>query len=314
MPMGLEMREAFGQMLVELGQENDKVVVLDADVKTTTRTVHFDEAFPKRFFQFGIAEQNMFAAAGGLATLGLIPFPCTLAVFAVKRACDQIRVNIAYPKLNVKIAGSYAGMLTGKCGATHQTVQDLSIMRSMPNMRVIDPADNAELRQVMKTAVKYNGPVYFRVMRPEVPNIFDDGYRFEWGKSIVLREGEDITLIGTGLMTSRALDAADQLHKKGIKARVIHMPCLKPIDKQAIISASKETKAIITVENHSIYGGLGSSVAEVLSEEAPCLQRRLGFQDIFLESAPDEDLFKKYRLTSKDIIDQVQFLLSKKAK
>jgi len=309
--MSLEMREAFGQTLVDLGQKNEKIIVLDADMKTSTRTVHFDEAFPRRFFQFGIAEQNMFAASGGLATLGLIPFPCTLAVFAVIRACDQIRVNIAYPKLNVKIPGSYAGMLVGRCGVTHQTVQDLSVMRSMPNMVVIDPADNIELNRIMKAIIEYNGPVYFRVMRSEVPDIFNESYKIKWGKAVILKEGEDVTIIGTGLMTAKALGAAEELHKKGIKARVIHMPFIKPIDKQAIISASIETKAIITVENHSIYGGLGSSVSEVLSEEKPCALKRLGFKDIFLESASDEDLFLKYNLTEKDIVEHTQILLSR---
>jgi transketolase len=310
----MEMREVFGHILVELGKENPKVLVLDADVKTTTRTDIFAEALPKQFFQFGIAEQNMFCAAAGLATLGFIPFPTTLAVFAARRACDQVEISIAYPRLNVKIPGTYNGIPIGRQGATHASVDDLSIMRSMPNMRVVDPADNLELRQVMRAAVEYYGPVYFRVSRPEAPNVLDEGYNFQWGKSVVLRDGENLTLISTGVTTSRTVMAADILAKKGIGARVIHMPCLKPIDKEAIITASDETKTIVTVENHSIYGGLGSAVAEVLVENAPCRQKRLGFQDVFLEGASDEELFRKHKLTPDAIADDAIAFLQQKQK
>ena len=308
---GLEMREAFGRMLVELGREDSRIVVLDADLNTSTRTVLFAEAFPKRFFQFGIAEQNMFGVAAGLATQGFIPFPTTFAVFATERACDQVRVSIAYPKLNVKIPGCYPGIPTGKAGATHQSLQDLSNMRSMPNMRVVDPGDNNELKQVMLAAVRYDGPVYFRVQRPEVPDILGDGYRFEWGKAALLQNGGDATVIGTGIMTASCLEAANELRRQGLEVRVLHMPCIKPIDAEAIVAAARETKAIVTVENHSINGGLGSAVAEVLAEDAPCYLKRLGFQDTFLESAPDEDLYVKYGLGVEHIVEGVKALVSK---
>lgn len=302
-----EMREAFGQMLVELGRENPDIFVLDADLNTSTRTVLFAEEFPKRFIQCGIAEQNMMGIAAGLATAGCIPFPTTFAVFATKRACDQISISIAYPRLNVKIPGSYPGLPTGKAGATHQSVQDLAIMRAMPNMRVIDPGDNEELRQVMRAGVAYDGPVYFRVTRPAVPDLpWPEGYNFEWGKAVTLRAGTDIALLGTGFMTARCLDAAAILEEKGISVRVDHHPCLKPFDREAAADAGRACGAIVTAENHSIIGGLGSAVAEALVELCPVPMQRIGIKDKFVETGEMADLFVKYQTRAEDIVSAAE--------
>ena len=308
-----EMREVFGKMLVTLGQENPKIFVLDADLNTSTKTVYFADAFPKRFIQCGVAEQNMMGIAAGLATMGLIPFPTTFAVFATKRACDQVSISIAYPRLNVKIPGSYPGLPTGKAGATHQSVQDLAIMRAMPNMRVIDPGDNTELRQVMRAVVDYDGPVYFRVTRAAVPKIaWPEGYEFQWGKAVTLREGGDVSLLGTGFMASYCLEAAELLAKEGIEARVDHHPCLKPIDRDAIAAAARETGAIVTAENHSIIGGLGGAVAEVLAESYPVPMLRIGVKDQFVETGEIPDLFTKYEARPEDIARAAKRVLQMK--
>lgn len=306
-----EMREAFGKTLVELGKRDKRIVVLDADLKTSTRTVYFAEAFPNRFFQCGVAEQNMMGIAAGMSTLGLIPFPTTFAVFATKRACDQVSISIAYSNANVKIPGTYCGLFTGKAGATHQSVQDLSNMRAMPNMRVAAPGDPQELRAVMIASVQYKGPVYFRVPRVTMSSLFDKGYEFRWGKGICLRGGKDTTIIGTGIMTAKALEAAELMGKDGISVRVIHMPCLKPIDRGIIEKAARETGAILTVENHSIIGGLGSAVAEVLVETVPVFMGRVGVKDAFVETGDDEDLLEKYEMTSKHIAKKAKELLKR---
>jgi len=298
-----EMREAFGQMLVELGRENPNIFVLDADLNTSTRTVLFAEEFPKRFIQCGVAEQNMMGIAAGLAATGCIPFPTTFAVFATKRACDQVSISIAYPRLNVNIPGSYPGLPVAKAGATHQSVEDLAIMRAMPNMRVVDPGDNEELRQVMRAAVEYAGPVYFRVSRPAVPDLpWPTGYSFQWGKAVTLREGTDIALLGTGFMTARCLGAAAALAQKGISARVDHHPCLKPFDQEAVADAAHKCGGILTTENHSIIGGLGSAAAEALVETCPVPMRRIGIQDQFVETGEVADLFAKYHTRMEDIV------------
>jgi transketolase len=311
--MTAEMREVFGQTLVELGRENPDIFVLDADLNTSTRTVLFAEAFPKRFIQCGIAEQNMMGIAAGLAAAGCIPFPTTFAVFATKRACDQVSISIAYPRLNVKIPGSYPGLPTGKAGATHQSVQDLAIMRSMPNMRVIDSGDNDELRQVMRAAVAYDGPVYFRVTRPAVPELpWPEGYNFEWGKAVTLRAGMDIALLSTGFMTARCLDAAAMLAEKGISARVDHHPCLKPFDREAVADAASSCGAIVTAENHSIIGGLGSAAAEALAELCPVPMRRVGVKDQFVETGEMADLFVKYQTRAEDIVSAAEAALRMK--
>jgi transketolase len=308
-----EMREVFGRMLVELGHENPDIFVLDADLNTSTRTIDFAETFPKRFIQCGVAEQNMMGIAAGLATTGCIPFPTTFAVFATKRACDQISISIAYPRLNVKIPGSYPGLPTGKAGATHQSVQDLAIMRAMPNMRVVDAGDSEELRQVMRAAVEYVGPVYFRVTRPGVPNLpWPQGYTFQWGKAVTLREGSDVALLGTGFMTARCLGTAEALAEKGVSARVDHHPCLKPFDREAVADAARCCGAIVTAENHSIVGGLGSAVAEALVELCPVPMRRIGVQDQFVETGEVADLFAKYQTRVEDIVRTVEDVLGAK--
>ncbi len=307
-----EMREAFGETLVELGRENPDIFVLDADLNTSTKTDLFLAEFPRRFIQCGIAEQNMFGIAAGLAASGAIPFPSTFAVFASKRACDQVSISIAYPRLNVKIPGCYPGLPTSKAGASHQSVEDLAIMRAMPNMRVLDPGDNNELRQVMRAAVAYDGPVYFRVTRPAVPDITPPDYRFQWGKALNLRPGSDVTLIGTGFMTFFCLQAADLLAGDGIAARVDHHPCLKPIDREAILDAAARTGAIVTAENHGITGGLGSAVAEVLVEGAPVPMARVGVRDTFVECGEVPDLFVKYHVRPEDIAEAAHQVIGKR--
>jgi len=308
--MAKQMREVFGEMLVGLGQENRDVFVLDADLCTSTMAHLFRDAFPRRFLQCGIAEQNMFGVAAGLAAAGAIPFPVTFAVFATKRACDQVSISIAYPKLNVKIPGSYPGLPTGKAGATHQSVEDLAIMRAMPHMMVVDPGDNEELRQVMSASIEYSGPVYFRVTRASTADIpWPKGYRFQWGKAITLREGSDVTLIGTGFMTGLCLLAADALVEKGVSARVDHHPCLKPLDRQAVEEAARVTGAIVTVENHSVLGGLGGAVAEVQTELCPVPQRRVGIRDRFVETGEIPELFDRYRMRVVDIIRAAEDVL-----
>lgn len=295
-------RKAFGEALVDLGKVNPDVLVLDADVGTSTQSALFRDAFPDRFYQCGIAEQNMVGIAAGLATMGFIPFVSTFAVFAARRASDQIAISVAYPKLNVKINGSYGGVPTGKAGATHQAFEDLAIMRAIPNIKVFVPADAVETRQIVFAAAEMDGPVYIRTVRCEVPVIFDASYEFIPGKAITLREGEDVAIISTGMMTPKALKAVDILSQQDISARLIHMPTLKPIDEDAIVSAAGEIGRIVTVENHSIIGGLGSAVAEVLAEQALARLKRIGFRDCFGESGDDEKVFSKYGANTEHIV------------
>ena len=302
-------RAAYGDALVELGRINPNVVVLDADVGTSTQTMRFQKVFPERFYQIGVAEQNMMGIAAGLASVGLIPYACTFAVFAGKRACDQVSISIAYPKLNVKVSGAYGGIPTGKAGATHQSVEDIAIMRAMPNMTVIVPADAVEVEKVIFAAAEYDGPMYIRTVRCPVPVIFDEDYQFVLGKSVTFKEGNDITIISTGMMTAKAIAASDILAKSGIKARVIHMPTIKPIDKEAIVKAASETKALVTVENHSVIGGLGGAVAEVLTELHPTYLKRLGLQDHFGESGDNEAIFSKYGMNTENIVGAVKEML-----
>ncbi|MDO8686322.1 MAG: transketolase C-terminal domain-containing protein [Clostridiales bacterium] len=307
-----EMRESFGKQLIKLGKEYFNMYVLDADLNSSTRTVLFMENFPKRFLQLGIAEQNMVGVAAGLALEGKIPIACTFADFLTKRACDQISISVAYPRLNVKLAGAYPGLFTGKAGATHQAIQDLANMRAMPNMRVVAPCDNYELSEVMKAMMEYCGPVYFRISRQRVSQIIPGGAGFEWGKGIVLQSGNDVTLVGTGLASQWALQAARELAKQGIGARMLHMSCLKPFDRELMLAAARETGAVVTVENHSIIGGLGSATAEVLAEEYPVPVQRIGIRDQFTETGADDDLIKKYGLTIDDIIDAAKRAISVK--
>lgn len=305
----IEARLAYGEALRDLGKENAKVVVFDADVGASTYTNKFKEAFPDRFYQMGIAEQNMVCVAAGMSTTGWIPHISTFAVFAAKRAADQVRVSIAYAKTNVKINGAYGGIPTGKAGATHQSVEDIAVMRAMPNMTVICASDAQETRQAVFRITEFEGPVYLRTVRCPVPVIFDENYKFEIGKSYILHEGDDITIISTGMMTPKALQAVCELEKKKIYVRLIHMPTIKPIDRNAIVKASKDIGKIITVENHSCIGGLGGAVSEVLTDEAPCFLKRLGFPDRFGESGDDEEIFTKYGINTKNIISAVEDFL-----
>ena len=304
-------RTAFGEALVEIAKERTDIVVLDADVATSTKTSIFRETFPERFFEMGIAEQNMMGVAAGMAsTQKIIPFAVTFAVFATKRVCDQVSISIAYPKLNVKIVGSYGGIPTGKAGATHQAFEDIAIMRAIPNMTVIVPADAVEMKHAVRECVKYNGPVYLRCIRCDTPIIFGEDYQFEWNKGVILQKGKDITIVSTGIMTPVAQKAAKILVDAGIDVRLIHLHTIKPIDKDILIQASTETERIITVENHSIIGGLGSAVAEVVSENKPALIKRIGIEDTFGESGSLEDLFSKYGLTSENIVKVVKKIIN----
>ena len=306
-------RTAFGEALVEIAKERNDIVVLDADVASSTKASIFKEAFPDRFFEMGIAEQNMMGVAAGMATTKkIIPFAVTFAVFATKRACDQVSISIAYPKLNVKIVGSYGGIPTGKAGATHQAFEDIAIMRTMPNMTIIVPADAIEMKQAVKACVNYDGPVYLRCIRCETPIIFDKNYKFEWNKGVTLRDGEEVTIVSTGMMTPEALIATDILVDQGIDVRLVHLHTIKPIDKDILLKASIETRHIVTVENHSIIGGLGGAVAEVLSESEPALIKRIGIEDTFGESGSLNDLFCKYGLTAENIVKEVKEIIKKK--
>jgi transketolase len=295
-------RTGFGEGLVELGQQNPALVVFDSDVCESTFTNKFRVAFPDRFYEMGIAEANMIGTAAGMSTLGFMPWVSTFAVFIAKRAVDQVRVSIAYPKLNVKLNGAYGGIPTGNAGATHQSVEDVAVMRAMPNMTVLVTADAVEAAQAVIASGRHEGPLYLRTARDPVPVIFDASHEFEIGRSYVLRQGRDVAIIANDMMTAKALDAAVELDKDGIQARVIHLPTIKPIDAEVIVKASREIGRVITVENHSRIGGLGGAVAEVLAEIGPCYQRRLGFPDTFGESGPTEAIFDKFGMNTKDII------------
>lgn len=305
-------RDAFGKALMELGSENKDVVVLDADLASSTRAAYFAEKYPDRFFEMGVAEQNMMGVAAGLASIGKIPFVTTFAVFATKRACDQVTISVAYPNLNVKIIGAYTGILSGCTGATHQAIEDISIMRAIPNMIVLDPCDPEEMRQAVKVIAKYMGPVYMRETRDEWPEVFNKSYRFRIGKASEVRRGNNAAIIACGMMTQESIKASKILDKEGISARVINMSTIKPIDKDMIIKCAKETGAIITAENHNIYGGLGSAVCEVLSEEVPTPLLRVGIKDTFGESGSNQELLKKYDMDSEYIAGAVKKVIKKK--
>ncbi|TCS83290.1 transketolase family protein [Tepidibacillus fermentans] len=298
-------RDAYGKALVEIAEKYPNIVVLDADLAKSTKTIDFAKKYPERFFDMGIAEANMIGTAAGLATTGKIPFVSTFALFGTLRVGDMIRNSICYPKLNVKIAVTHSGLTLGEDGASHQAVEDIAMMRAIPNMTVIVPADAEETRQVIHAAAEYDGPMYIRLGRPAVPVIFDENYKFEIGKGTVVKEGSDVTIIAMGVMVSPAIEAAKQLEQEGISARIINMSSVKPIDQEMIIKAAKETKGIVTAEEHNIYGGLGSAVAEVVTEHAPTIVRRVGVEDTFGESGKPDELLEKYGLTKEHIIEEV---------
>ena len=307
----ISMRDAFGRALLELGNVNQQIVVLDADLTAATKVDMFAAAHPGRFFEIGIAEQNMMGIAAGLAAMGFIPFTSTIACFASKRDLDQIRVMIAQPNLNVNIAGACSGLLAGKGGKTHQSVQDIAIMRSMPNMVVLVPGDGVEAAKAVPVAAEYDGPVYLRLTRDPSPIIFDDNYDFQIGRAVVLREGHDVTIMTTGLMGPRALEAADELSQEGINAHVLHLPTVKPLDEEAIVAAAKKTGLVVTAEEHSILGGLGGGVAEILGEKLPTLMKRVGLKDTYAESGPNEAMLDKYGLTTRYITQACRDLIAK---
>ncbi|SCY48774.1 transketolase family protein [Alkaliphilus peptidifermentans] len=306
MTIKIATRDAYGDALIELGKENPNVVVLDADLSKSTKTHGFSKEFPDRFFNVGIAEQNLIGMAAGLATAGKIPFASTFAMFATGRAFEIIRNSVAYPKLNVKICATHSGLTVGEDGASHQSLEDIACMRAIPNMTVIVPADGIEAKKAIFAVAEKNGPVYVRLGRPNVPVINDEDYQFEIGKGVTLKDGNDITIIATGIMVSKALEASEALAQEGINARVINIHTIKPIDEELIIKAAKETGKIVTVEEHNIIGGLGSAVAEVISENCPVPLKRIGTADTFGESGKPDELLEKYGLTAEAIAKAVK--------
>lgn len=300
-------REAYGKALARIGQENENIVVLDADLSKSTKTADFKKVCPDRFINMGIAEGNMMTVAAGLASCGKIPFASTFAMFAAGRAFEQIRNSICYPKLNVKVCATHAGITVGEDGASHQSVEDIALMRSIPNMVVISPSDAVEAEAAIEAIVKYNGPCYVRLGRSGVPVINDNTeYKFEIGKGITLREGKDVSIIATGIMVEAALEAANILAEDGIKAKVINIHTIKPIDEELIAKAARETGLIVTAEEHSVIGGLGSAVAEVVTANLPVPVIRVGIKDTFGESGKPAELLKAYGLTSEDIVKAVK--------
>lgn len=299
-------RQSYGEALAKLGKENDKIVVLDADLSKTTKTEIFARQFPDRFFDVGIAEQNLMGVSAGMAVSGFIPYASSFAVFAAGRGYDQIRNSIAYPNLNVKICASHSGVTAGEDGATHQMIEDLSMMRTLPNMTVLCTSDDIQTKWAVKEISKINGPVYLRLCRLATPVIYDENTKFEIGKGYQFGEGTDATVIATGVVVAEALKAQEELKKQGIDIRVIDMHTIKPLDKDIIIKAAKETKKIITIEDHNIIGGLGSSVCEVLSEEYPTKVIRMGIKDTFGTSGKGTELMKHFNITAEDIIKKVK--------
>ncbi|GAB4243442.1 MAG: transketolase family protein [Thermoleophilia bacterium] len=295
-------RDAFGRALTELGRHDQRIVVLDADLATSTKVSMFAAEFPERFFEVGIAEQNMVSMAAGLAAMGFVPFTSTFACFASKRATDQVRICVAQPRLPVVLTGAYSGLLAGKTGKTHQSVQDIAIFRSMPEMTVVVPGDAVETAGAVRAAVEWGRLEYLRLTRDPAPVVFDGGYEFRIGRGVVVREGADVALVTTGLMLARALDAAERLGREGIESHVLHLPTVKPLDEEAVLAAAAKTAAVVTAEEHNVIGGLGSAVAEVLSERRPGVVRRVGIGDVFGESAPNEELLHKYGLTAEHIV------------
>ena len=300
-------RESYGNALVELGAEHDNLIVLDADLAAATKTGVFKKAYPDRHIDCGIAECNMMGIAAGLSTTGIVPFASTFAMFAAGRAFEQVRNSIGYPHLNVKIGATHAGISVGEDGATHQCNEDIALMRSIPGMVILNPADDVEAKACVKAAYEYNGPVYLRFGRLAVPVINDrPDYKFELGKGVVLREGKDVTIVATGLCVSSALEAAEKLAADGIDAKIINIHTIKPLDEELIVAAAKETGKVVTVEEHSVIGGLGSAVCDALAEKCPVPVKKIGVQDVFGESGPAVALLAKYKLDGEGVYEQVK--------
>ena len=300
-------RESYGNALVELGAEHDNLIVLDADLAAATKTGVFKKAYPDRHIDCGIAECNMMGIAAGLSTTGIVPFASTFAMFAAGRAFEQVRNSIGYPHLNVKIGATHAGISVGEDGATHQCNEDIALMRTIPGMVILNPADDVEAKACVKAAYEYNGPVYLRFGRLAVPVINDrPDYKFGLGKGVVLREGKDVTIVATGLCVSSALEAAEKLAADGIDAKIINIHTIKPLDEELIVAAAKETGKVVTVEEHSVIGGLGSAVCDALAEKCPVPVKKIGVQDVFGESGPAVALLAKYKLDGEGVYEQVK--------
>lgn len=305
-------RSQYGKTLVELGRENKDIVVLDADLSCSTQTAMFGKEFPERFFNMGISEQDMMTTAVGLATTGKIPFVSTFSMFAAGRAWDQIRNSICYPKFNVKIVATHGGITVGEDGASHQALEDLSIMRSIPNMMVVVPADCTETAEVIKFAAQYNGPMYIRIARTNVPDVFDkETYKFNPNKAIIVTEGEDVTLVTNGETLAEAIDCVELLKEQNINAELIHLPVIKPIDTETIVKSAQKTKKVVTIENHSIIGAIGSAICETLSENCPTSVLRIGTNDEFGQSGEQRKLMEHYGLTGEKLAEKVVKFLGK---
>lgn len=307
--MGKATRESYGMALVELGRDNKDIVVLDADLSKSTKTNDFKSKFSDRFFNIGIAEQNLMGVAAGLANVGKIPFASTFAVFASGRAFEIVRNSICYPNMNVKIAATHAGITVGEDGGSHQSIEDIALMCSLPNMTVIVPADHREAMAAVHAAAEIKGPVYLRFGRCNTEDIFDDSYKFEIGKGVEIKAGNDVAIIATGMLVEQALKAAVELEKQNISARVINISTIKPIDEEIILKAARETKAIVTAEEHSIIGGLGAMVSSVVCEKHPTKVKKIGINDTFGESGTPMELMEKYGLTAKEIVKAVHEVL-----
>lgn len=299
-------RQSYGEALAELGEKNENVVVFDSDLSGATKTSIFAKKFPERFFDMGIAEQDMMSTAAGMSTFGKIPYASTFAVFAAGRAYDQIRNSICYPKMNVKICATHSGVTVGEDGATHQMLEDLGLMRGLPNMTVLCTSDDTETRWAIKEISKIQGPVYVRLCRLATPVIYDENQKFEIGKAIQIGEGTDATIFATGVVVSEAIKAKEELEKQGINIRVVDVHTIKPIDKEMIVKCAKETKKLISIEDHSIINGLGTAIADVLTEEYPCKLIKLGVKDEFGRSGKATELLEHYGLTAKHIVEAVQ--------
>ncbi len=298
-------RQSYGEALLELGKKFEDVVVLDADLSTATKTSIFAKEFPDRFFDMGIAEQNMMGTAAGLATAGKVPYVSTFAMFAAGRAYDQVRNSICYPNLNVKICATHSGITVGEDGATHQCIEDISLMRTIPNMTVLSVCDDAETKWAVNEIYKIDGPVYLRLGRLSVPKVYEEGQKFEIGKAVQFGEGKDATIFATGVTVQEALKAQEILKGKGLDARVVDIHTIKPIDEEMIVKCAIETKILISIEDHNIIGGLGSSISEVLTTKRPAKLIRLGIKDTFGRSGKAEELMQKYGITSENIVDAI---------
>ena len=306
-------RDSYGETLRDLAEEYKDLVVLDADLAAATKTCIFKNAYPERFFDCGIAEANMMGVAAGLAACGKIPFASTFAMFAAGRAFEIVRNSIGYPHLNVKIGATHAGISVGEDGATHQCKEDIALMRTIPGMTIINPCDDVEARAAVRTAIEFNGPVYMRFGRLAVPVINDrETYKFELGKGVTMKDGKDVTIVATGLMVNEALEASKALEKEGISARVVNIHTIKPLDKELICKCAKETGVIVTAEEHSVIGGLGSAVAEAVTECCPVPVVKIGVNDVYGYSGPAVELLKKFGLCAENIIEKTKYAITLK--